>query len=167
MKPVTNQRSSGRCWVFACLNAMRIPFVKEMNLDDFEFSQGYLFFWDMVSTSNRTRGYFLVTVGIPVSKSYWKISRIECVDSFAIITNASSGLPQNRRLWGNSSNSRRLCLPYHNRFQMWIESIIQTFITSRFNLVIRWKELTKTDLKGWTAWADQKSINTLESLEIV
>ena len=27
-KPVTNQRSSGRCWIFACLNAMRIPFIK-------------------------------------------------------------------------------------------------------------------------------------------
>ncbi len=47
-KPVTNQRSSGRCWLFACLNAMRIPFMKENNLDDFEFSQGYLFFWDKV-----------------------------------------------------------------------------------------------------------------------
>jgi bleomycin hydrolase len=48
-KPVTNQKSSGRCWLFACLNAMRIHFVKEKNLDDFEFSQGHLFFWDKVS----------------------------------------------------------------------------------------------------------------------
>ena len=29
VKPMTNQRSSGRCWVFAALNAMRIPFMKE------------------------------------------------------------------------------------------------------------------------------------------
>ncbi len=47
-RPVTNQRSSGRCWLFACLNAMRIPFMKEKNVDDFEFSQGHLFFWDKV-----------------------------------------------------------------------------------------------------------------------
>ena len=52
VKPVTNQRSSGRCWIFACLNAMRIPFVKANNLEDFEFSQNYLFFWDKVSWTN-------------------------------------------------------------------------------------------------------------------
>lgn len=57
-KPVTNQRSSGRCWIFACLNAARIPFIKNKSLDDFEFSQNYLFFWDKVERSN----YFLNTV---------------------------------------------------------------------------------------------------------
>ncbi len=51
-KPVTNQRSSGRCWVFACLNAMRIPFAKAKNLEDFEFSQGFLFFWDKVESGS-------------------------------------------------------------------------------------------------------------------
>ena len=49
VKPVTNQKSSGRCWLFACLNAMRIPFVKDNNLEDFEFSQGFVFFWDKVN----------------------------------------------------------------------------------------------------------------------
>jgi len=57
-KPVTNQRSSGRCWIFACLNAMRIPFIKAKGLDDFEFSQNYLFFWDKVERAN----YFLHTI---------------------------------------------------------------------------------------------------------
>ena len=37
-----------RCWLFACLNAMRIAFNKSKTLEDFEFSQGYLFFWDKV-----------------------------------------------------------------------------------------------------------------------
>lgn len=55
VKPVTNQKSSGRCWLFACLNAMRIPFTKENNLEDFEFSQGFVFFWDKVERCN----YFL------------------------------------------------------------------------------------------------------------
>jgi len=58
VKPVTNQKSSGRCWIFACLNAMRIPFIKAKNLDDFEFSQNYLFFWDKIERSN----YFLNTI---------------------------------------------------------------------------------------------------------
>jgi len=30
---------------------MRVPFAKEYNLEDFEFSQGYLFFWDKVFIS--------------------------------------------------------------------------------------------------------------------
>ncbi|XP_023014390.1 bleomycin hydrolase [Leptinotarsa decemlineata] len=51
-KPVTNQKSSGRCWLFAALNVIRLPFIKQFNLDDFEFSQGYLFFWDKIERSN-------------------------------------------------------------------------------------------------------------------
>ena len=34
---------------------MRIPFIKEKTMEDFEFSQGYLFFWDKIERSN----YFL------------------------------------------------------------------------------------------------------------
>ncbi|CAH1800413.1 unnamed protein product [Owenia fusiformis] len=51
-KPVTNQKSSGRCWIFACMNAIRIAFCKEKNIEDFEFSQGHLFFWDKIERSN-------------------------------------------------------------------------------------------------------------------
>jgi hypothetical protein len=47
-KPITNQKNSGRCWIFATLNVIRIPFMKEHNLDEFEFSQAHLFFWDKV-----------------------------------------------------------------------------------------------------------------------
>lgn len=38
----------GRCWIFSCLNVMRLPFMKKFNLEEFEFSQSYLFFWDKV-----------------------------------------------------------------------------------------------------------------------
>ncbi|KAK9753189.1 Peptidase C1-like family [Popillia japonica] len=51
-KPMTNQKNSGRCWIFAALNVMRLPFIKNLNLEDFEFSQGYLFFWDKVERCN-------------------------------------------------------------------------------------------------------------------
>ncbi|KAK8749943.1 hypothetical protein OTU49_015141 [Cherax quadricarinatus] len=54
-RPVTNQKSSGRCWIFACLNVMRLPFIKQYNLEEFEFSQSYLFFWDKLERCN----YFL------------------------------------------------------------------------------------------------------------
>ncbi|KAI8127898.1 Bleomycin hydrolase [Lucilia cuprina] len=54
-KPVTNQKSSGRCWLFAALNCLRLPFMKEYNLEEFEFSQSYLFYWDKIERCN----YFL------------------------------------------------------------------------------------------------------------
>lgn len=53
--PVTNQRSSGRCWLFAATNELRIPVIKEFNLKDFEISQAYLFFYDKLEKAN----YFL------------------------------------------------------------------------------------------------------------
>ncbi|XP_054714125.1 bleomycin hydrolase-like [Uloborus diversus] len=69
IKPVTNQKSSSRCWMFAAMNVMRIPFAKEHQLEDFEFSQSYLMFWDKVERCN----FFLHTIvnvlkrGEPVS----------------------------------------------------------------------------------------------------
>lgn len=50
-KPVTNQRSSGRCWLFACLNCMRVELMKKLNIEELELSQNYLFFWDKVERS--------------------------------------------------------------------------------------------------------------------
>lgn len=57
-KPITNQKNSGRCWLFAALNCIRIPFMKQYNLDEFEFSQAYLFYWDKIERCN----YFLNNV---------------------------------------------------------------------------------------------------------
>ncbi|KAK3084642.1 hypothetical protein FSP39_016734 [Pinctada imbricata] len=51
-KPMTNQKASGRCWIFACLNVMRQSFMKAFKVDDFEFSQNHLFFWDKMERAN-------------------------------------------------------------------------------------------------------------------
>lgn len=39
--PVTNQKTSGRCWMFAGLNLFRVGAMRLMNLKEFEFSQSY------------------------------------------------------------------------------------------------------------------------------
>ncbi|UYV65546.1 BLMH [Cordylochernes scorpioides] len=57
-KPISNQKSSGRCWIFACLNAIRTQMMKHYNLEELELSQTYLFFWDKVERSN----YYLNSV---------------------------------------------------------------------------------------------------------
>jgi len=55
---VTNQKASGRCWMFAGLNLLRVGAMKKMNLKEFEFSQNYCFFWDKFERAN----YFLERV---------------------------------------------------------------------------------------------------------
>ena len=49
---VTNQKRSGRCWMFAGLNVFRPAAMKAMNLKDFEFSQNYTLFWDKLERAN-------------------------------------------------------------------------------------------------------------------
>lgn len=51
-KGITNQASSGRCWLFTGLNVMRAKMIAEQNLGEFEFSQVYCFFWDQLEKSN-------------------------------------------------------------------------------------------------------------------
>ncbi|KAI6026256.1 peptidase C1B bleomycin hydrolase, partial [Pisolithus microcarpus] len=50
--PVTNQKSSGRCWLFATTNVIRYEVMKKLKLKDFQCSQSYLFFWDKLNKSN-------------------------------------------------------------------------------------------------------------------
>ena len=52
---VTNQKRSGRCWMFAGLNLFRVGAMKQMGLKSFEFSQSYPMFWDKLERAN----YFL------------------------------------------------------------------------------------------------------------
>ena len=69
--PVTNQKSSGRCWLFATTNVLRYEIMKKLNLKEFQLSQArtssvniasvtsaedslqsYLFFWDKLNKAN-------------------------------------------------------------------------------------------------------------------
>ncbi len=52
---VTNQKKSGRCWLFAGLNLVRPGAMSTMNVKDFEFSQNHIMFWDKLERAN----YFL------------------------------------------------------------------------------------------------------------
>ena len=52
--PVTNQKASGRCWIFAASNVMREVVAKKCNLVNFEISQSYLAFFDKLEKINYT-----------------------------------------------------------------------------------------------------------------
>ncbi|KAI9592714.1 peptidase C1B, bleomycin hydrolase [Syncephalis fuscata] len=49
---ITNQKSSGRCWLFAGLNVMRLNTIAKHKIEDFELSQGYLYFYDKIEKAN-------------------------------------------------------------------------------------------------------------------
>jgi bleomycin hydrolase len=48
----TNQKQSGRCWLFAGLNLLRVGAAATMDLKEFEFSQNHLLFWDKLEKAN-------------------------------------------------------------------------------------------------------------------
>ncbi len=63
---VTDQKQSGRCWLFAALNVLRHKFAKQYNAKNFTFSQSYLFFWDRIERANIFFNHILETADKPV-----------------------------------------------------------------------------------------------------
>ena len=51
-KGITDQQSSGRCWLFTGLNVLRAKMIDKYGLPGMEFSQNYLFFYDQLEKAN-------------------------------------------------------------------------------------------------------------------
>ena len=51
-KGITDQKSSGRCWLFTGLNVMRAKAIGKYGFQSFEFSEIYPFFWDQLEKAN-------------------------------------------------------------------------------------------------------------------
>jgi bleomycin hydrolase len=97
-KGITNQKKSGRCWLFAGLNVMRPVVIEKHNLKNFEFSQNYLAFWDKLEKANnfleriiefRDRGIldrqmeFLLRKPIP-DGGYWE-NVVNLVEKYGVV----------------------------------------------------------------------------------
>ena len=52
---VCDQKASGRCWMFAALNVMRLDLMEKLGLENMELSQNYPLFYDKLEKAN----YFL------------------------------------------------------------------------------------------------------------
>ncbi len=55
---ITNQKKSGRCWMFAALNVFRAEVMKRTGMESFELSQNYTAFYDKLEKAN----YFLENI---------------------------------------------------------------------------------------------------------
>ncbi len=63
---ITDQKSSGRCWMFSGLNVLRSNFTQQADSLQIEFSQAYLFFWDQLEKANLMLQGILDTAKKPI-----------------------------------------------------------------------------------------------------
>lgn len=52
VKGITDQKQSGRCWMFTSMNVLRPAVMEKFNISSFDFSHNYNYFWDMFEKSN-------------------------------------------------------------------------------------------------------------------
>ena len=62
-----NQKSSGRCWIFAATNVLRERIAQKCSLQKFELSQSYLAFYDKFERANYFLESILETAGLPTT----------------------------------------------------------------------------------------------------
>lgn len=63
---ITDQKSSGRCWMFTSLNVLRPAVTEKYNIENFNFSHSYLYFWDILEKSNLYLENIITTAGKPI-----------------------------------------------------------------------------------------------------
>ena len=65
-KGITNQLSSGRCWLFTGLNVLRAKMINKYDLPSMEFSQNYNSFYDLLEKSNLFLQAIIDTRSLPL-----------------------------------------------------------------------------------------------------
>ena len=63
---ITNQKKSGRCWLYTGLNTLRPMVVEKYKMKQFEFSQTYNFFWDQFEKANLFMEAMIATADLAV-----------------------------------------------------------------------------------------------------
>ncbi|NDV96244.1 biotin transporter BioY [Dysgonomonas sp. 521] len=65
VKGITDQKSSGRCWMFTSMNVLRPSIMEKYNLPEFDFSHNYLYFWDIFEKANLFLENIINTTKLP------------------------------------------------------------------------------------------------------
>lgn len=63
---ITDQKSSGRCWMFTSMNVLRPNIMEKYNISEFDFSHNFLYFWDIFEKSNLFLENMIATAKKPV-----------------------------------------------------------------------------------------------------
>ena len=67
VKGITNQLSSGRCWMFTSMNVLRPGVIKQFDLKEFDFSHNFCFFWDQFEKANLFLENVIATADRPMT----------------------------------------------------------------------------------------------------
>lgn len=120
VKGITDQKSSGRCWLFTSLNMFRPKAMEVFNISSFEFSVNYLYFWDLFEKSNLYLNNMIETADKPVDDRlvqwYLKspVADGGMWSSFANLVDKYGLLPKNAMPETHSSENTRYMLKYIN-----------------------------------------------------
>jgi len=120
VKGITDQKSSGRCWLFTSLNMFRPKAMEVFNVDDFEFSQNYLYFWDLFEKSNLFLNNIIETTDKAIDDRlvqwYLKspISDGGVWNSFANLADKYGMIPKEAMCETHSSENTRAMLKFIN-----------------------------------------------------
>jgi bleomycin hydrolase len=74
IKGITNQKRTGRCWLFAGYNVLRFAVIKKLKLKNFELSQNYGMFYDKLEKANLFMEGIIATAKKPLLNrevDYW------------------------------------------------------------------------------------------------
>lgn len=63
-KTVTNQRHSGRCWMYSTLNVLRARAMEHLDVEDFELSQAFGMFYDKLEKANAFLNNVIATANL-------------------------------------------------------------------------------------------------------
>ena len=66
VRGITDQEGSGRCWMFTSMNVLRPVVMEKYNLDNFDFSHNYIYFWDIFEKSNLFLENIIGTADLPM-----------------------------------------------------------------------------------------------------
>lgn len=63
---ISNQKASGRCWLYTGLNTLKPIILSKNNLSTFEFSQSYNFFYDQLEKANLFLEGIIASADLPL-----------------------------------------------------------------------------------------------------
>lgn len=117
---ITDQKSSGRCWLFTSLNMFRPKAMEVFNLSSFEFSENYLYFWDLFEKSNLFLNNIIETADKPIDDRLvqWyfnaPVADGGMWSSFANLVDKYGMIPRNAMPETHSSENTRYMVKFIN-----------------------------------------------------
>jgi len=84
---ITDQKNSGRCWLFAFLNIVRFKMIQKYNLlPSFEFSQNYLFFYDKLEKANYYLNFILENYSVDLETLNYNTDTLKVIHMLQNLT---------------------------------------------------------------------------------